>query len=600
MKKITSVCISLVMLLCMTFALPAEAGAEGSTDFRIDIVHTNDIHARIIENEDSGIIGMSKLSAIIDSHTGASDMGLVLDSGDIFHGQPVATLVKGESVAKLLKACGYDAVTAGNHDWSYGKDRLKELADIAGVKMLTGNVVDGSGNKFFEDEFLIKETEKDGKTLKTGIFGVIDPAIYSSTTPSNVEGLTFTDSAEYAKKAAEELKKQGCDIVIALSHTYDPAGLAKKVDGVDLWLCGHEHIDLNTSVTTPDGSTSYVIEDGYYLYQAGLIELNCTMDDSGDVTSVKCSRTAVNYEKASDYDSSSEVTAILDEINAEQSVILNEVVGSSPADLDGVWENLRIGETNLGRAVTAAYIKATGADIAFENAGGIRAGIKAGDVTYGDIISVSPYGNYIVTKKIAGKQLKEILETSIDIQMECIAANKSGDNDAWPQSSGSYLQTGGMTVKYNPDLKSGNRVVSVMVGDEPLDEDKLYTVATNNYVAVSKYYPQLADTEESGEFSSCDEALIEFFRQDSKVIAAAIEKPGMIETDEVPEEKEPSTEESSQTSSTSSSGTTSVPDGRTSSPKTGNDGDMTIVIIALAATGFIAVLAVIDKKRIKK
>ena len=98
----------------------------------------------------------------------------------------------------------------------------------------------------------------------------------------------------------------------------------------------------------------------------------------------------------------------------------------------------------------ARMAKAEGKDVAFENAGGIRASISEGDVTYGDIISVSPYGNYIVTKQVTGKQLKEILETALDIQMQCIAADESGDYDAWPQSSVSYLQTGGMTVVYDP------------------------------------------------------------------------------------------------------------------------------------------------------
>lgn len=263
MKKITSICIGLIMIISLAFSLPISACAEGADGLKIKIVHTNDIHARVTENEKSGIIGVSKLKSIIDDYTHDADMSFILDSGDTFHGQSIATLVQGESVAELMKACGYDAMTAGNHDWSYGKDRLKELSNMAEVKMLSGNVINDDNNRFFDDEFLIKEVTNDGKTVKVGVFGVIDPKIYSSTTPSNVAGLTFTDSAEYTAKAAAELKNNGCDIVIALSHTYDPAELAAKVDGVDLWLCGHEHIDINTTVTTPDGSTAYVIEDGY-------------------------------------------------------------------------------------------------------------------------------------------------------------------------------------------------------------------------------------------------------------------------------------------------------------------------------------------------
>lgn len=540
-KKISALLVSLFVLMSISLVLPFTASAAETTDFTIKIVHTNDIHARVIENADGKIIGMERLGGIIDDNRKDADLSLVLDSGDMFHGQSIATLVQGESIARLMKECGYDAMTAGNHDWSYGKDRLKELVEMSGAEMLCGNVVDENGNPFFGNYCIMQEAEKDGKTLTVGVFGLIDPAVYSSTAPSNVAGLTFTDPVEYANKTAKALKDKGCDVVIALSHTYKPEELAKQVDGVDLWLCGHEHIDINTTVTTPNGSTAIVIENGYYLYQVGLIELNVAMNESGEITSIDYNRTALDYESASKYEKNADVTAVLDEINKEQSVILNKVVGSSPAELDGVWEHLRIDETNLGRAVTAAYLKATGADVAFENAGGIRASVNAGEITYGDIIGVSPYGNYIVTKQVTGQQLKEILETSIDIQLQCIAANDSGIYDAWPKSSGSYLQTGGMTVEYNPSLEAGKRVVSVKVGDKPLDESKLYTVATNNFVAVSKYYPQLAEAEETGEFCACDEALIEFFKQDSAAIEQAVNKQGMIKTSKTADSDVPPT-----------------------------------------------------------
>lgn len=537
MKKITSVLLGAVLAVSTTVC--AFASESATTDFCVKIVHTNDIHARVEEYAKGGIIGMPKLKGVIDSFTADSDMDLVLDSGDLFHGQSIATLVKGESVAELVKACGYDAMTAGNHDWNYGKDRLKELAKMASVEMLTGNVVDENGDRFFDNQFYYETTNKNGQELKIGIFGVIDPSIYSKTAQVNVEGLTFTDSAEYANKASAQLEEMGCDVVIGLTHTYNPVELAQSVNGVDLWLAGHEHIDIDTEVTAPDGSKSRVVENGYYLYEAGLIDLDCSLDSNGEVVDIDVKTDKVDYAGSGAYAESAQVKAVLDNIKSEQSVILNKVVGTSPADLDGVWENLRIDETNLGRAVTDAYLLETGADIAFENAGGIRASIKKGDVTYGDIIGVSPYGNYIVTKQITGKQLKEILETSIDIQSKCIYAYEKGEYDAWPESSGSYLQTGGITVKYNLSLENGKRVISVKVGSQPLDEDKLYTVATNNFVAVSKYYPQLANAEETGEFSACDEALIKYFEQSEDVVLSSVTTPRMVKTTETEPETEP-------------------------------------------------------------
>lgn len=549
LKKLTSVLLGATLAVSGTVCAFA-TDSDDTTDFCVKIVHTNDIHARVEENAKSSIIGMPKLKTLIDSFTESSDMDLVVDSGDLFHGQSIATLVQGESIAELVKACGYDAMTAGNHDWNYGKDRLKELAKLADVEMLTGNVVDESGEQFFDNEYYVETTSKDGQELKVGIFGVIDPDIYSKTAGTNVEGLTFTDSAEYAIMAADELEEMGCDVVIALTHTYDPVSLASKVDGVDLWLAGHEHVDIDSEVTTPDGSKSRVIENGYYLYEAGLIDLDCSLDSDGEVVSIDINANKADYSATQNLEENAEVKAVLDNIKSEQSVILNEVVGSTPQDLDGVWEDLRIDETNLGRAVTDAYLLETGADIAFENAGGIRASVKKGDLTYGDIIGISPFGNYIVTKQITGKQLVEILETSIDIQKKSIAANDSGEYDAWPENSGSYLQTGGITVEYNLDLDYGKRVISVKVGDEPLDDNKLYTVATNNFVAVNENYPQLANAEETGEYSACDEALIKYFSQSEDVILKSVTTPRMIKTTATEPTTEPTQPETEPTTAT--------------------------------------------------
>lgn len=531
-KKFIAVLMASLMLL-LPFGSGAvwaqEDGAEQDTTFDVRIVHTNDIHARVEEDDYNQVIGMDRLSGIAQTFVAGSDGSLILDSGDLFHGQPIATLVKGESVAKLVKACGYDAMTTGNHDWSYGKERLKELGRIADIKILSGNVVNADGTPFFDEDTFIKEIEKDGITLKIGVFGVSDPQMKSKTTPSNVEGLEFQDAVSYANSEAAALKAAGCDVVIALSHTLAPRTLAGQVNGVDLWLCGHEHIEISDEVTTPDGSKTYISESGYYLDSVGLISLSCTKDRDGNI-SVAYNKTSVNYNEAQNYPKDASVTAILDEINAENAEELSKVVGSSPVELDGVWEHIRIGQTNLGNVVTDAYLLATGADIAFENAGGIRASVAVGDVTYGDVINISPYGNYVVTKVLTGKQIKEMLETSITIQKNCIVANDSGEWDSWPDDSGSYLQIGGIVVSYDPEQPEGERVLSVKKDGQELDDTKTYTVAVNNYLAISDSYPQLAAAEETGEFSCCEELLINFFAQGSDAISTSAADQRLIQT----------------------------------------------------------------------
>ena len=531
-NKVTVLLLTFGIVFGLFGAMPVQAqdgNASGSTIFDVKIVHTNDIHARVEEDDYNQVIGMDRLSGIAQTFTEGADGSLMLDSGDTFHGQPIATLVKGESVAKLMKACGYDAMTTGNHDWSYGKERLKELGGIANVKILSGNIKNADGTSFFDTDELVKEITKNGKTLKIGVFGVSDPEMKNKTTPSNVEGLDFQDAVDYAKREAATLKAEGCDVVIALSHTLDPKNVAAQVDGVDLWLCGHEHIELSESVTTPDGSKTYVSESGHYLNSVGLIDLNCTMDEDGSVH-VDYEKTSVDYEAAQNYPKDASVTDVLDTIKAENETALNRVIGTSPVELDGVWEHIRIGQTNLGNVITDAYLLATGADIAFENAGGIRASIAAGTVTYGDVINVSPYGNYVVTKKLTGAQIKEMLESSLTIQKNCIVANDSGEWDAWPNDSGSYLQVGGITVRFDPAQPAGERVLSVQKDGQELDDTKEYTVAVNNYLAGSDSYPQLANATEIGEYSCCEELLIQFFEQGSDAVTASVAKQNMIQT----------------------------------------------------------------------
>ena len=531
-KKFIAVLMASLMLLVpfgSAVVWAQEDGTGQDTTFDVRIVHTNDIHARVEEDDYNQVIGMDRLSGIAQTFVEGSDGSLMLDSGDLFHGQSIATLVKGESVAKLVKACGYDAMTTGNHDWSYGKERLKELGKIADIKILSGNVVNVDGTPFFDEDAFIKEIEKDGMTLKIGVFGVSDPQMKDKTTPSNVEGLEFQDAVSYANSEAAALKAAGCDVVIALSHTLAPRTLAGQVNGVDLWLCGHEHIEISDEVTTPDGSKAYISESGYYLDSVGLISLSCTKDKDGNI-SVDYNKTSVNYNEAQNYPKDASVTAILDEINAENAEELSKVVGSTPVELDGVWEHIRIGQTNLGNVVTDAYLLATGADIAFENAGGIRASVAAGNVTYGDVINISPYGNYVVTKILTGKQIREMLETSITIQKNCIVANDSGEWDSWPNDSGSYLQIGGIVVSYDPELPEGERVLSVKKNGQELDDAKTYTVAVNNYLAISDSYPQLAAAEEAGEFSCCEELLINFFAQGSDEISASAAEQRLIQT----------------------------------------------------------------------
>lgn len=513
--------------------------AGETTEFHVNIVHTNDIHARILEDDGNQVIGLSKVKTYIKQASVGKDLSLALDGGDTFHGQSIATIVKGESAARVLGACGYDAVAAGNHDWNYGKDRLKELESIVRqngspeFSILAGNVVREDGSSFFERPYLIKSVEKDGKTLKIGVFGVIDPAIYDATAPGNVEGLKFTDMTVFAQKAAEELKNQGCQIVAGLAHCISPKGLAASVNGVDLWLAGHEHVSIHDMVTRPDGKKALVVETGYNLWNFGNVEISCTLDAGGNLAGdITMAENLVDYETGKALEPDQNVQSLLDAIQKEQEGELSKEAGYAPEDLDGVWEHTRIGETTMGRAVTDAYLLATGADIAFENAGGIRASIQKGKVSYKNVLDVSPYGNYIVTKRLSGKEILEILETSLEIMKANIEANEKGDYDGWPGNSGNTLQAGGIEVRYNLSREKGSRILSALVDGKDVQESQSYIVAMNNYLPRANDYPQLNDKANIHEYQACEDALAAYLSQSEDVVRESLGRARLTAADD--------------------------------------------------------------------
>ena len=586
-KKITAVVVSLSLILGLTISvgsLPSFA-AEADTAIHVSIIHTNDIHGRVQSNDSSQILGLERVRTVVEQKSSTADGTLVLDAGDYYHGQSIATIDQGASVAKLLAAVGYDAMAAGNHDWNYGKDRLKGLEELSGVPVLAGNVVDEDGDAFFEQEYLIKEIEKDGVTLKIGVFGVIDPEIYSATAPANVEGLTFTDMVEYAAEAEAELRAQGCQVVIGLAHCIAPASLAASVDGVDLWIAGHEHYEIDTEVTTPNGGTSLVVETGYYLWTIGDVELDCTLDEDGSLVSLSLDEQLISYEEGVEIEKDEDIVNLLAEITEEQSPVLDEVVATVPEDLDGVWEHTRIGETNLGRAITHGYILATGADVAFENAGGIRDSIAAGEVTYGDILNVSPYGNYVVTKYLTGAEIVSMMETSLDIMKSNIASNEAGDYDGWVTNSGNVLQLAGMQVTCDLSQEKGSRVVSCTIQGEPVEADREYLVAMNSYLATDTAdYPELEGKSNVNEYGACEDILTAYLSQDESILLADIYTVGLIEATD--DEEDDSSAADGTTSETEDTSGTDADDGEDSTESdTSQTSSSTVTATTTAKTG---------------
>lgn len=561
----------------LAFAGNLPAAIDGT----VTVMHTNDIHGSYKysynESKGTGTVGFDGLAVLYSAQGNAPD--LLLDAGDTFHGQSFATMSEGKSIAELMDtfyADGYDATTPGNHDWSYGADKLRTMTGSSTTStpfaMLCANAT--SANGIWKSSYIktLNRTWEDSEShstfahqIKVGVVGAMDESLGSSLRADLVAGTSFSSAANAINAEAEQLRKEGCDVVVCIAHTLDAKTFATRLRGVDALIAGHEHINLNEKVTGANGKTIHVVEAGSAFAEVGLLSVPYEYDTKGtestddDTVAVYADKSDEKLYTAKDVNvlltdpnKGSTYQSILDEVHDNKikplddafSAASSEVLGTSSTNYfygenaSGThgWEMVRTtdfrpskeGDTTkaqtIGHVICGSYLDLTGADLAIENAGGIRGGIAAGDVTAGNVIAISPYGNTVETWTMTGADFLAALEHSLQISDECnhsyelqqayVAAGhteqEAQDMYKWRDDSGSVLSFGGINVTIDWTQPEGKRIVSATLTKDgsTLDPAKTYTVATNNYIITNTTdFPTFANATKHTEWGTCESAL---------------------------------------------------------------------------------------------
>ncbi|MDQ0047197.1 2',3'-cyclic-nucleotide 2'-phosphodiesterase (5'-nucleotidase family) [Paenibacillus polymyxa] len=499
-KKLSSILTMAALLLgCLGTAAADPASNVGTAGTatapvsgkHITILHTNDTHAHVVTNDKE--MGFAKLAGIIDQYRAFNPNTLLLDDGDTVHGTTFATLVKGESIVKVINKLRYDAMVPGNHEFNYGWKHLVELSKEIQFPVLSSNIKQTDGTRLFKP-YVIKEV--DG--VKIGIIGLTTPETAYKTNPKNVEGIQFTDPAAEAKAAVDEIRSK-VDVVVVLGHLGQDASskdtslkVVKEVPGIDIFIDGHSHTVLEKGLVSDNGTL--IASAGEYTKYLGVVDL---WVDGGKVTQKQAK--LIDSTQAVDVQPNAEIAALIASIQKDQEPILKEVVTQTSVDLEGAREKVRASETNLGDLLTDAMRDVSGADVALTNGGGIRASIKTGTVTKGDIITVLPFGNQIVTLKVKGSDIQAALENG---------------TASYPEPSGGFPQVSGISFKIDTSAAKGSRVHSILIGGKTLDPEATYTLATNDFTAVGgDQYTMFAKYPQAGMFGSLDEALIRYMQK---------------------------------------------------------------------------------------
>ena len=544
----------------------------------VTVMHTNDIHGSYKysynASKGTGTVGFDGLAVLYSAQNNAPDF--LLDAGDTFHGQSFATMSEGKSIAELMDtfyANGYDATTPGNHDWSYGADKLRTMTGYSTTgtpfAMLCANATSSNGVWSSSITKTLNRTWKDDEDsstfnykIKVGVIEAMDESLVSSLRADLVEGTSFSGAADAINAEAKRLREdEGCNVVVCIAHTLNAKAFAAQLNGVDALVAGHEHINLNENVTGADGKPVRVVEAGSAFAEVGLLSIPYECDTKGtestndDIVTVSAGDSAETLYAVKDVDdllADPNNQNILDEVRNNKikplddafEIESNKVLGTSTAnyfygeDAAGThgWEMVRTtdfrpseaGDTakaqTIGHVICGSYLNLTGADLAIENAGGIRGGIAAGNVTAGNVIAISPYGNTLETWTMTGADFLAALEHSLEISDKCndsyelqqayVAAGhteqETQDMYKWPNDSGSVLSFGGINVKIDWTQSEGKRIVSATLTKDgsTFDPAKTYTVATNNYIITNTTdFPTFANATKHTEWGTCESAL---------------------------------------------------------------------------------------------
>lgn len=482
----------------------------------ITIFHTNDIHGRYAEGDDHIQIGNL---ATLKKETPNS---ILVDAGDCLHGLPIVNMDRGKSAIELIKCAGYDYITPGNHDFNYGKDRLFELSKSANLgentlKFLSSNIFE-NGKKVFDSNDI---KEIDG--IKIGFFGLSTQETKSKTGFKNVEGLEFKNPIESATEQVNELKGKGANVIVAICHIGtnslskpNSIDIANEVQGIDLIIDGHSHTKFENGKQVGD---TLIVSAGQYLENIGEIKLTL---DTNDVENIKIENKSVRLigkEEALKYKLDSAVSKKVDEIKEQQEKILDKVIGVTTNTLDGSYENVRTKETNLGNLISDILLDKTKADISLFNGGNIRDTIEKGNITRRDIVDVFPFSNTIVTKELTGAQIKDVLEHGVKL---------------YPEKSSAFLQVGGISYYFNPKQKEGEKITNIQKEGKPLDLNKKYVVATNDYIASGgDEFPCFSKEPILKEFGNLESAVIEYIEYKKEISKNVDGRIGIKSKDEL-------------------------------------------------------------------
>jgi 5'-nucleotidase len=475
-------------------------------DFHGNLKPPSGSSARIVTGPDPAVDrvdagGAEFMATHLRELRAANPNTLVVSAGDIIGASPLLSAAfHDEPTIEAMNAMDLAITSVGNHEFDEGLAELQRMQHggcHGGAGCFAARGFEGARFSYLAANVIEEAT---GETVfppiairrfggaRVAFIGMTLEGTPLVTTQQGVQGLRFLDEADTVNRLVPDLRARGIEAIVVLLHEGGAATglysecvgvsgpvfeIAARLDpAVDVIVSGHTnaaHVcDVGGKLVTSAASFGRLITD-----------IDLTLDErTGEVTA----RRARNVIVTRDVERDPVQTALIAAWDALVAPIANRVVGRIVTDLTKTPS--AAGETPLGDLIADAHLLATranGAQIAFMNPGGVRAdlvasqisgGEQAGEITFGELFAVQPFGNNLVTLAVTGAQLEQLLEQQWQLVGGAEKANI-------------LAPSAGFTYAWSASRPLGDRVdpASMRLDGQPIDPARTYRVTVNSFVA---------------------------------------------------------------------------------------------------------------------
>ncbi|MFC5469275.1 bifunctional 2',3'-cyclic-nucleotide 2'-phosphodiesterase/3'-nucleotidase [Cohnella suwonensis] len=453
------------------------------SDISVQLLGINDFHGQLDYKKDvkdasgkvvSSLGGAEYLAAYLKQREASNPNTLLVHAGDIVGASaPVSALLQDEPTIDFLNRVGFDIGTLGNHEFDHGATEALRLIN-GGANPKTGKAFTGAdfpyvaANVLGPDDKPILDAYKvlEIGGAKIGFIGLVTNITPSIVKAESIKGITFTEQAPAVNKAVKELQAQDVHTIVILAHdpfegksdapTGEVVDLANAVDDdVDVIFAGHNHGGVNKTI---DGKL--IIEA--FSYGTAFSDVDLVIDRA--TLNVVSAKGAIVDVKREGITPDAEIAKMIKDYQEVNAPVMNAPVGKTAAAITRTAN--ASGESALGNLIADGMRETMKSDFAFMNSGGIRNDLPEGNVTYGNMFSVQPFGNVLVKMTLTGSQMKELL------------------NQQWGATGTKIGQISGFAYKYDDSKPIGQRIVEIKKTDgTPLDDAASYTIVVNDFMA---------------------------------------------------------------------------------------------------------------------